>query len=239
MSIERCLVVNADDLGLSHGVNQGIFAAHDHGIVTSASLMVRWPAAAEASANSRLRPQLGLGLHIDMGEWFCKDGEWTPLYEVVPLDDRDAVAAEVQRQLAHFRRLVGRDPTHLDSHQHVHHTPPLATFLAEAASALGVPLRHRARGVRHEGRFYGQNGDGTPLPEAITVDALLRIISDLPPGVTELGCHPGLGDDIVSMYRTERGDEVETLCDPRVRLAIEAEVIRLCSFDQIGAPKTG
>jgi len=47
---QRYLIVNADDFGQSQGVNRGVIAAHEHGIVTSASLMVRWPAAIEAAA---------------------------------------------------------------------------------------------------------------------------------------------------------------------------------------------
>ena len=50
MSPSRILIVNADDFGLSAGVNCGIVEAHDKGIVTSASLMVHMPAAAEAVA---------------------------------------------------------------------------------------------------------------------------------------------------------------------------------------------
>src|SRR5206468_2930594 len=61
---DKLVVVNADDLGLSPGVNRGIIEAHERGIVTSASLMVRWPAAAEAAAYARSRPQLGVGLHL-------------------------------------------------------------------------------------------------------------------------------------------------------------------------------
>ena len=41
----RHLIVNADDFGQSAGINRGIIEAHEHGIVTSTSLMVRWPAA--------------------------------------------------------------------------------------------------------------------------------------------------------------------------------------------------
>jgi hypothetical protein len=59
------LIVNADDFGLSGGVNAGIMAAHEHGIVTSASLMVRWPAARYAAGH----PRMSLGLHLDLGEW--------------------------------------------------------------------------------------------------------------------------------------------------------------------------
>ena len=47
----------------------GIVKAYDSGIVTSASLMVHMPAAAEAAALARERPLLSLGLHLDVGEW--------------------------------------------------------------------------------------------------------------------------------------------------------------------------
>src|ERR671917_44151 len=100
---KRYLIVNADDFGRSPGVNRGIAEAHERGIVTSASLMVRWPAAAEAAAYGREHPNLGLGLHLDLGEWAYHDGNWVPVYGVVPADDAAAVAEEVARQLAVFR----------------------------------------------------------------------------------------------------------------------------------------
>ena len=112
------LIVNADDLGLSEGVNQGIFEAAEHGIVTSASLMVRQEAAASAARRVRHGSQLSVGLHLDLGEWVFRDNEWVPLYSVVPTKDAKAVEQEIGRQLSEFRRLVGRDPTHIDSHQH-------------------------------------------------------------------------------------------------------------------------
>ena len=67
--MKRFLIVNADDFGLSAGVNQGIIEAHERGVVTSASLMVRWPAAVAAAAYARSHPQLAVGLHVDLGEW--------------------------------------------------------------------------------------------------------------------------------------------------------------------------
>ncbi len=51
--MKRYLIVNADDFGLSFGVNQGIIEAFEHGIVTSTSLMVNWIGAAEAAAYAR------------------------------------------------------------------------------------------------------------------------------------------------------------------------------------------
>jgi hypothetical protein len=77
----RHLIVNADDFGQSVGVNRGIIEAHERGIVTSASLMVRWPSAQEAAAYARSHTSLSLGLHFDFGEWRYRDGNWWKLYE--------------------------------------------------------------------------------------------------------------------------------------------------------------
>jgi predicted glycoside hydrolase/deacetylase ChbG (UPF0249 family) len=226
----RYLIVNADDFGQGPGVNRGIMAAHERGIVTSASLMVRWPAAAEAADYARRRPGLSLGLHLDLGEWVYRDGTWEPLYEVVPLNDDAAVADEVSRQLAAFGRLTGTDPSHLDSHQHVHLREPVRSVVIDAAHRLAVPVRYCTPEVRYCGAFYGQTAEGGPLPEAIAVEALTALVAGLPTGVTELGCHPGEGDIKDTMYIDERAREVETLCDPQIREALAAGGIELCSF---------
>src|SRR5262249_40161760 len=96
------------------------------------------------------------------------------------------------------------DPTHLDSHQHVHRGEPARSALLAAARALGVPLRHFCPGVRHCGDFYGQTAGGEPFPEGIAVERLTAILAALPPGVTELACHPGAADGLASMYRAPR-----------------------------------
>ena len=228
----RFLIVNADDFGQSLGVNAGVIKAHEQGIVTSASLMVLRPAAAEAAAYAQRNGSLGLGLHLDLGEWVLREGGWELAYEVVTLEDPDAVEGEVRRQLSTFRRLVGADPTHIDSHQHVHIQVEPATGVAfgRLARELGVPLRHRATNVSYRGDLYGQTESGEPVTEAISVENLIKILRDLEPGVTELACHPGEGTDVDSVYREEREDELRILCDPRVREAIEHEGIQLRSF---------
>jgi len=226
----RSLIVNADDLGMSAGVNRGIFEAHRQGIVTSASLLVRWPAAAEAAAQSKEHPRLGLGLHVDLGEWAYGDGAWYPLYETVPLHDEAEVKREVDRQLAQFGELTGEQPTHLDSHQHVHRAEPLRSILSAIASELAIPLRMSAPHINYCGNFYGQTGSGAPYPEAIQAPSLIRVLADLPPGITELACHPGYDDGLRTMYRSEREIEVRTLCDPAVRTAINQLQIDLCCF---------
>lgn len=230
MTADRFLIVNADDFGQSPGINRGVIRAHQHGIVTSATLMVRWPAAEEAAAYAREHPDLSVGLHLDLGEWEYVDGEWRARYDVVDTADPSAVEAEVVRQLDAFRRLLGRHPTHLDSHQHVHRQEPVRSALRRAGEQLDVPVRHLTTCVHYRGDFYGQDGRGWPVPEAITVEALVGLVSGLSAGVTELGCHPGEPENLASTYRLERAVEVDALCDPRVRVAIAECGIRLRSF---------
>jgi predicted glycoside hydrolase/deacetylase ChbG (UPF0249 family) len=229
----RYLIVNADDFGQSSGINQGIVRAYEHGVVTSASLMVRWSSSAQAAAYARIHPDLSVGLHVDLGEWAHRDGTWEAVYEVVSTQDAAAVRQEVANQLAAFRRLVGRDPTHIDAHQHVHRSEPVQSVALDLAVGLGVPLRDHSPDVRYVGDFYGQTGKGSPLPRAITVGAMLEILAELPAGITELGCHPGEGRSIDSTYGSERERELEVLCDPRVRRALAAQAIELASFRDV------
>ena len=233
ISNKKHLIVNADDFGQSAGVNCGIIEAHERGIVTSASLMVRWPAAAGAAAYGRAQPNLSIGIHVDLGEWVYRQGDWLPVYEVVRVDDVEAVRKEAASQIATFRLIVGKDPTHIDSHQHVHLREPVRSVLIDFARALGVPLRHFSPTVQYCGDFYGQTAEGYAFPDAITFDGLLKTLTKLPPGVTELGCHPGDGNDLNTTYRSERAREVRTLCDPRVRATLATMEIQLGSFNDI------
>ncbi len=232
MKPPRRLIVNADDFGLSPGVNRGIVKAHEQGVVTGASLMVRWPSAADASDYARHHPSLSVGLHVDLCEWMFDAGkeEWRPVYEVVPATDAAAVETELARQLAAFRHLMGREPTHLDSHQHVHLSEPVKSAMQSVAREMGIVLRSLDPNVRYCGEFYGQSNKGYPYPAGISVEALLKILRELPSGWTEIGCHPGEGGDVRSVYSDERSIELDTLCDPRIAAAIAAEGITLCGF---------
>lgn len=226
----RFIIVNADDFGVSPGVNRGIIECAERGIVTSASLMVRWPAAQDAAAYAKQNQKISLGLHVDLGEWVLRNGEWESLYKVVDTDDAKAVESEINWQHAEFRRLAGRNPTHLDSHQHVHRNEPVRSIMLGVANAIGVPLRECDPRIRYCGDFYGQGAEGEHLPDAITVANLQRILDSLPEGTTELGCHPGYDDGLQTPYRRERAEEVRVLCDESIREYLNAVGISLCSF---------
>jgi chitin disaccharide deacetylase len=231
---DRVLIVNADDFGRSPGVNEGVIRSHEEGIVTSASLMVRWPDAEEAAAYAQRSP-LGLGLHLDLGEWEYRDGQWRTVYEVLPEKTPAEVARELTGQLERFERVVGRPPDHLDSHQHVHLEEPISGPVLALGERLGVPVRQASPEIAYSGVFFGQDAKGEPVPDAITVQALVAVIEELPPGITELACHPAAASDHDSAYAEERVREVAALCDPRVRAAVERSGVVLASFADVAA----
>jgi predicted glycoside hydrolase/deacetylase ChbG (UPF0249 family) len=147
--------------------------------------------------------------------------------------DQQTVAREVRAQLDTFRQIVARDPTHLDSHQHVHRDEPVRSVLLGLAREIQIPLRSSSPEVKYNGCFYGQTATGDPAREAIEVEALMHVLRNLPAGVTELGCHPGFTPDLDTMYQNERELELHTLCDPRVTKCIADEKITLCSFADV------
>lgn len=245
MGATKYVIVNADDFGFSSGINRGIVEAHERGIVTSTSLMVDRPAAEEAGAYAREHPELGVGLHLELP---ISPVPVRALRRASRLETRleRIVARDARRQLDRFRSFVGSDPTHVDSHRHRHRHEPTRSVVAELAGELGIPAREVDSTVRHCGDFYGQSYgriySTRPNSDRISVEALVRLLEELPAGVTELCCHPGYAGDLKppfrqEPYRDERALEVRTLCDQRVRLAVERLGITLCSFRDLGTSR--
>ena len=136
------LIVNADDWGLTPGVNRGIVRAFQHGIVTSASLLVTGSAFEDAVALARDFPALDVGLHLALVE----EQAVLPPEALPTLVDKtgrlprtkgeffkrallgriswDEVEREIAGQIARFQQ-TGLRLSHLDSHQHLHMFPPV------------------------------------------------------------------------------------------------------------------
>lgn len=217
------LIVNADDFGLSVGVNRGIADCHLRGIVTSASLMVDRPGAREAAAISRELPELSIGLHWDGG------GEGVP--ELDP-SDVARVRQEFHRQLDRFHQLLGRGPTHVDSEAHVHRKHGLLPVFQELVEPLAIPLRHDGT-VRFVGGFYAQWRYGESEPAHVSATALQEMLrSEVDEGWTELSCHPGYctPDYATSVYYADRELEVHTLTHACLRREIDRLGIKLASY---------
>jgi len=213
----RLLIVNADDFGLSRGVNAGIIDAHTNGIVTSTSLMVDRPGAHDAAQIAHRHPALSVGLHFD-------DHGAT-------LDDPAVISSVFAAQLDRFRELIGAEPTHVDSHHHAHACGQRIAVFSELVAPLGVPLRHAGR-VRYLGGYWGQSERGPTDLSRVSREALLELIqTEVGDGLNEIGCHPArLTGDFASSYLEERATELATLTAPGLRDQIEALGVELASF---------
>jgi predicted glycoside hydrolase/deacetylase ChbG (UPF0249 family) len=221
-NVKKYLVVNADDFGASTGVNRGILECHTSGVVTSTSLMVTGRAASEAVAMSRDHPALAIGLHWDV----CGEDE-----REFDTDDLPAVREEFHRQLDEFHRLLGRLPTHVDSHRHVHREEHLMPVFRELVAPLSVPLRDDGR-VKFVGGFYAQWEWKVTNLEYVSVPFLQQLLrEEVAVGWTEVSCHPGYrSPDYAAVYLSEREAEVGTLTDPRIRETIRDLGIHLASY---------
>lgn len=221
----KFLIINADDFGYGCGVNRAVAELHDRGVVTSATLMVNTPGTAEAAAIAAARPRLSLGLHVN----FTNEAD-----RLVEFDDPTICRRELRRQFDHFVALIGRPPTHLDSHQHVHRLRACQPSFLELAEEQGLPLRDRPP-VTFKGGFYGQWEHGVSEPAKVSFAALTHIVStELGRGIYELAVHPGYLDTSTDyVYQQDREWELETLSDPRLPILLAEQGVRLISYHEL------
>jgi predicted glycoside hydrolase/deacetylase ChbG (UPF0249 family) len=245
----RALIVNADDFGLTRGVSAGILDAHRHGIVTSTTVLVTADVDREQLAQAR-EAGLGLGLHMNLtlGKPLSRGRSLVDAHGAFVRDprraaaaaDADDVRAEAEAQLARFEKLVGRPPTHIDTHHHVGLYPPVRDVVLQVARARGVAVRSqdaearsraRSAGLRTTDHFFGEAGPDAYWSAARTL-AHLRA---LPPGVSEFMCHPGRFDADLgySRYGRQREIEMTGLGTATARAAAAALGIELRHFGRL------
>lgn len=224
-SCMKFIIFNADDFGYSRGINRGIVEAHTRSVLTSTSLMVNTPATDEAVRMAADLPDLSIGLHVN----FTNEAQ-----ELFDYNDPKLCRAELRRQFDRFVELMGRLPTHIDSHQHVHRHPNRSPHFLELAVERQLPLRDYCA-VFSVGGFYAQWEHGVSVPEHVSFDVLAKILREkVPHGVTELGCHPGYVDpDFECVYHKDREYEMQTLCDPRVRDVLAEAKIELIGYRDV------
>jgi hopanoid biosynthesis associated protein HpnK len=180
------LIVNADDFGLTPGVNRAIIELHAAGLVTSTSLMARAGATDEAIELARATPSLGVGCHVVL-----VDGEPVLPPEKIPslVDARtghfpnslttfllrfftgrlraEEIEAEVAAQISLLQQR-GVRLTHIDTHKHAHIFSAVLRPVLRAARAAGI------RAVRHpfEPEWAVRAAIGAPLARVVQIAAL-------------------------------------------------------------------
>lgn len=153
----RRLIINADDLGLTPGVNRAIFEANANGVVTSATLMANSAAFANAVDGIRSRPsaRLSVGCHLVLVDGApVTNPERVPSLLKTPSDFRQGIGelalaaqrrkldpAEIETEaLAQFKKIwsTGIQPSHFDSHKHSHMFPHILGPALRAARSCGI-----------------------------------------------------------------------------------------------------
>jgi hopanoid biosynthesis associated protein HpnK len=138
--MDKRIVINADDFGLSSSVNQAVVQAHAKGVLTSTTIMANMPDAGEAVKLAKRMPSLGVGVHLNLskGRPLSKDGNINYLLDdsgcfalspaklsflcIASRKIRNAIRTELAAQIQWVID-NGLKPTHLDSHKHIHSFP--------------------------------------------------------------------------------------------------------------------
>ncbi len=266
----RYLIINADDFGLSEAVSRGIIRAHREGILTSTTFMVNFPWAHEMAAMLREAPDLGVGIHLNLTTGtpvlppsaiptvVNREGRFSKAllhlrFRVNLEEARREWSAQVEKGI----ELLGRLPTHLDTHRYLQGYPGFAAVLVEVARKYRIPavrclypdmtpvgaLRRWSPTGLVMDRYLRRSAAvmataGVRCPDAsiagdFDLPLLLDRLAKVGEGVTEFVTHPGEVDDrlrSLSSLVEQRQVELAALTAPEARRRVEELGIRLVSF---------
>jgi predicted glycoside hydrolase/deacetylase ChbG (UPF0249 family) len=230
------VVINADDFGLTEGVCAGIVRAIEAGGVTSTTAMVCVPGSGERLTRwaPRIPGQIGAHLQLTSGAPILppgrvpslvrQDGKFPARRKELQNPKQEEILEEWRAQIEFLLR-AGIEPTHLDSHHHVHGLPAVFPAFCELAMQYSLPARSldwdmtrnlRAAGVPCIDRTL-TGWYGGELSMQSLVGRLQEGLREYPSAENfEVMCHPGFSDDnlpSLSRYVREREVELAVLCD--------------------------
>lgn len=202
------LIVNADDLGWTEGVNRGIAEAHRKGLVTSTSLLANGQAFASALEVASANPELGVGVHLNLSDGpptakpdevrgLLNDAgemEGGPESLLLRIAGRSLNLEEVEREWdAQIRKIrdSGITPTHIDGHKHVQMLPGLfeiALRLAKKHGIRAIRVSHEASKLRALLSSGGDKKPGVVLKQGVQARGLKLLARD----AREMADHAGL-----------------------------------------------
>jgi predicted glycoside hydrolase/deacetylase ChbG (UPF0249 family) len=277
----RLLIVNADDYGLTEGVCRAILRAHKDGIVTSTSALAVAPAFDRCASWLEETSDLGVGVHLAVvgedpplltakeiptlvdrsGHFPSSWREFLPRMAARRIDIAD-IEREFTAQRDAVRAALGARPiTHLDTHQHLHLWPRIASLVCRLAERWQVPAVRvtRSRAGSPKGRVVNTlatrlerraSSAGLHAPAAfagfdeagdVSTTTLINVIEELAATgarSAEIGIHPGEhGDADLARYEWgyRWGDELDALTAPEARAAVERVGFTLGSFAALQA----
>ena len=258
----RSVIVHADDFGLHPAINAGIEAAHRNGLVTSASLMPLGAAFGDAIHRCRALPELDLGLHftlVGVPGYPATLSAFLTAYASGKLPAR--VVADALRRQMDDALAAGLTLTHLDSHQHLHALPSLMRIVCPIAAeyglravrlpvdgpafapispgrriqaaALAFMARLSRRTITASGLQTSDHFSGMAVSGHLTSPLLTDYLTHAKSGLTEIVCHPGIGNaKLTAAYDWGYDWENETaaLCSQEAKKAAESGEIDLMGW---------
>lgn len=200
------LIINADDFGLSEGVNYGIISAYKSGVVRSTSAMANMPGFEHAMELLKENENLGCGVHmtlscykpvlsnlktiVDENGYFIR----RITNEVIENMDLDEIYEEFCDQIEKVRAKT--DITHLDSHHHVHTLEKLRPVIERILEKYDLPIRggfeydfNYSKIIPLIDTFYGEN-----VSEGYFVKKVDYLKSY---EIADIMCHPAYVDDFL------------------------------------------
>lgn len=274
----RRVVFTADDFGLSEGVNEAVEQACRSGVLSTASLMVAGPAAADAVRRAKSLPQLRVGLHVVLVEGpSVQPAAMRGLVDAAgdfPSDQfgisvgyffrprrRRQLRSEIQAQFAAFAK-TGLRLDHANAHKHMQMHPTVGRMVIEVGQTFGLPAlripREPVSVMRRCGTPVGLGGRslnvwssmlrtaahragievndsafGIAWSGHMTTERVLRLIPNLPEGLSEVYFHPATSRDArlsAAMPDYEHEAELATLLSPAIRAALTAAEIEPTTY---------
>lgn len=232
------IIFNADDLGYSHGVNQGILYGYQHGVVNSTSLMVNmscFEEAVELISNNHLN-NIGLHFNLTEGKPILKnhrtivDDEGNFLREIH--QNTKSNTKEILDELdAQYRQAIqaGVQINHFDTHHHIHMTQNLRKLFGDFSKKYKLPLRkvvHTSRNPINRMKlnldlygvsFYTRNFSSLFYDDIATEENIITLLNDNKGKDLEIMCHPGFADENNGEYNEQRKKELDILTSDRIK----------------------
>jgi predicted glycoside hydrolase/deacetylase ChbG (UPF0249 family) len=234
----KTIVFNADDLGLSRGVNQGIVEAYKNGVVSSCSLLTNTKYFDETIALIQQHQLINIGLHFNLtegaplisthksivdntGVFFSNIGDHNAIdYSEIALE----LEAQLNRALSHKIKI-----SHIDSHQHIHTHPKFKSIFLAISKKYEIPIRKMDNPSRNPFKrlqthlmyrkhlFYTHSFSSAFYDKMVAMATLESIIKESKSDCIEIMCHPGYNDHENGIYNEQRKKELDILTSSELK----------------------
>lgn len=242
------LIINADDFGLSEGVNKGIFHGMENGLITSTSAIVSGKYFKEGAKEALEKGITSMGLHMlltngkplshpdRISTLIDENGCFYSRKEFLEKEiDYGQVREELEEQIQLFLS-TGLELDHIDTHHgFMNKDDTMRSLIQELASKYQVPLRNEGNlnnNIRKVDTVYFNHG--TPYH---TIEDVLHFLSTRSENeIVEIGCHPGYNDEFlesISSLNAYRENDLAVMCSEELKAFVKENNIQMISYREL------